>query len=97
MKTLDSKDPVEIVPVTFEFESAPAGAVSIEVSVSKGRADPDVNTMLAGVHQVSGNNVVQHVQAGLDDRDYLLRCIVDDAPAKYVNACILPVRYRNGK
>lgn len=97
MSTLDEKDPTEKVPVTFQFDAPPTGNIVIEISVTRGRADPDTNTMPVGASQVTGNDVLQLIGAGLDDRDYLLRCTVDQGNERYVNSCVLPVRRSNGR
>ena len=97
MSTLDQKDPTEIVPVTFQFDAPPTGNVVIEISIAKGRADANTSTMPVGAYQVTGNDVIQLMGAGLDDRDYLLRCTVDQGNERYVNSCILPVRRSAGR
>lgn len=97
MSTLDEKDPTEKVPVTFQFDAPPTGNIVIEISVARGRPDPDINSMAIGAYSVVGNDVLQLIGAGLSGRDYLLRCSVDQANERYVNSCLLPVRFSEGK
>lgn len=95
LKQLDPKDPAEIVPLTFEFESLTISPSSPVVTVTRhsGTADDsDLSLMLVGSPQVIGTTVVQKVQGGVARTNYKFRCdVVTPDGCHYALAGILPV------
>ena len=91
-----TKDPAEIVTITFDF-SLDATAISnpsISVAVRTGKNDPSPETMIFGAAQVAGTNVMQRVQGGVSGTTYQLRCIADDVDGeRYVRSDTLLVSY----
>jgi len=90
-----TKDPAEIITVTFYF-SSDATAVSnpaVSIDVVAGKLDPSASAMLVGAAQVEGTNVLQRVDAGLAGNTYKLRCVADDEDGeRFVRADTLEVR-----
>ena len=94
---LPSKDPAEIITVTFDYTSE-IGAASISaspvigVSVANG-VDADFATMPDGAAQISGALVLQRFRNGVNAVDYNVRCLVTlDDGRKLLRAGTLPVR-----
>lgn len=90
----DSKDPEEIVPLTFDFSALAIGVSNPVIAVARiaGSADANPATMLSGSPQVSGATVVQKITGGVDGARYSVRCKVDgDNGARWVIPGVLPV------
>jgi len=72
-----SKDPEEIITVTFPYAKEIGGATIdsavVTMEVTKG-ADAGAAAMLNGAHQISGSNVLQSVRNGIDANAYKPRC-----------------------
>lgn len=83
MKKFDPKDPVEIVPLSFDFtELIGAGSPTsptISITRHSGAQDSDPGAMLAGAVQLVGMDVRQKVQAGVAGCTYYLKATVDTA------------------
>jgi urease gamma subunit len=95
----DSKDPDEIITVTFPFADELGGATLssvdyVTMAVVNGE-DASASAMLNGSAVISGGDVLQSVQNGLHLVDYKTRCraILSDG-RKLVRALDLPVRTR---
>jgi hypothetical protein len=95
----DSKDPDEIITVTFPFAGelgvATLDAVDyVTITVIKGN-DPSAGAMLNGAASIASADVLQSVRNGVDGNDYKLRCraVLSDG-RKLVRAIDLPVRAR---
>ncbi|OHC35499.1 MAG: hypothetical protein A2Y50_09065 [Pseudomonadales bacterium RIFCSPLOWO2_12_59_9] len=101
--SIESKDPAEIITVTFPYakeiggatilnEADPGANPDITVEITNG-TDSGAAQMLNGALQISTSNVLQSVKTGLDGVDYKLRC---EAPLsdgrKLVRVLPLPVR-----
>lgn len=98
MKVTSSKDPAEIVDVSFEF-TAELGAETITplspvvtVALVSG-VDADPSAILQGAASIVGGVVLQRVRQGVDKCDYHMRCVVDtDSGRRLVRSLVLPVR-----
>lgn len=95
-KILSSKDPAEIVTVTFDFENEFPGATltgpDIDIAVEAG-TDPTPATVLLGAPQVQAQKVLQQVQGGVAFTDYHLTCFVTVGGSQVaVRSAVLPVR-----
>lgn len=95
----DSKDPEEIITVTFPFSEELGAATidsvdSVSISIVNG-TDPDVGAMLNGAAQISAGDILQSVRNGVAAVDYKLRCraVLSDG-RRLVRAIDLPVRSR---
>lgn len=99
MKLLPEKDPVEIVPITFDFAPDVAGGatvtpVSVDVSVLNGE-DSAPGDMRQGAASATGAKVVQWIKAGVDGARYKLRCTVTTSDLQtLVLSATLQVRER---
>lgn len=78
---MNSKDPSEIITVTFDFTAlaTSVGSPVVSCSVFSGREDPGASAMLSGSPQITGTTVLQRVIGGLPGNTYKLRCQIDDA------------------
>ena len=76
-----SKDPIEVVIVTFDYcdsfvnstETIISGTWSIAV---KNGDDPNPSIMLAGLGTHDGNTTSNYIQGGISGVTYLISCIV---------------------
>lgn len=98
--TIESKDPEEIINVTFDFtsdlgtEAIAAASQVVTIAVVNG-VDAGAAAMLNGAAVIVGSTVRQSVMAGIHGNDYKLRCKVDTSGARrLVLALPLPVRAR---
>lgn len=76
-----TKDPAEIITVTFDF-SALAAAVSnpvVACTVIGIVPDADAAAMVFGAPQIDGARVLQRIAGGVPRAIYKLRCQIDDA------------------
>jgi len=94
----ESKDPAEIITVTFPYAKEIGGAAigdpDLSVEIEDG-TDAAAAAMLNGAEQVSGSSVLQSVRNGVDGVRYKLRC---EAPLsdgrRLVRVLSLPVKRR---
>jgi hypothetical protein len=97
MDSFDPKDPLEIIPLTFDFDTEMGGSdtivsAAVAVSVSNGY-DSNPASLLSGAASLLGDKVRQNVTAGLDGVDYIVKVTVTTtAGYKYTLARVLPVR-----
>jgi hypothetical protein len=96
--SLESKDPEEIITVTFDFteelgsETISAATQVVSALVTSG-ADADVAATLSGAPTVAGGLVYQKFRNGVDGNNYKLRCRVDTSGGRrLVRALTIPVR-----
>lgn len=93
---LSSKDPEEIIVMTFDFTRAliPTEAIASVVYVSnEANGDPLASAMLIGIPQISGSQVLQEVAGGINRITYHLRVSVSTSLGRrLINAAYLPVR-----
>lgn len=92
-KTLSSKAPDEIIPVTFEFSglvTAIDSVLSIEITVQSG-TDASPSALILGSPSVSGTDVTQLVQVGVDGVVYQIRALIQSGQLKYALKAYLPV------
>lgn len=93
----ESKDPDEIITVTFPFGDELGAAVINSVDYLTlepvNGEDPDVATMLNGANSISEGDVLQSVRNGVNNVDYKARCraVLSDG-RKLVRAMTLRVR-----
>lgn len=97
MKKFDPKDPIEIVPLSFDFTeligSGSPQTPTISVIRHSGATDSDPSAMLAGAVQLVGMDVRQKVQAGVAGCVYYLKATVDTAEGyRYALAGLLEVQ-----
>lgn len=93
------KDPSEIITLTFQFGHIATSALSspvVTVIHTGGIADAAASSMVLGSATVTGTDITQRIQAGVDGANYLVRCMVDSDSNKYVIAGVLKVRYADG-
>ncbi len=93
-RVLDDKAPDEIIPVTFEFGSlvtAIDSVLSVAVTVHKG-TDANPSTMILNAASVSGTDVTQLIQNGVDAVVYEIRALIQSGQTKYAIKAYLPVR-----
>lgn len=76
-----TKDPAEIVTVTFDFSGVATACAApvVSISVIAGRDDAGSAGMLSGAPQIDGTSVLQRLIGGIDGNTYKLRCQIDDA------------------
>lgn len=98
MNELRSKDPLEVVPIVFDFGPSLnagdglTGTVSVTVTVHEG-ADGSPSALLSGAATVSGDKVTQKVTGGVAGVSYLVRVSAATTQGlTYVLGAILPVR-----
>jgi hypothetical protein len=94
-KRFDTKDPAEIVTAEFDYSAIAdtIGTPAISISARVG-TDPGAAAMLLGAPVVLGAKVLQRIQAGLDDVDYSIRCLVPIGTDTVLIDAVLPVRTR---
>lgn len=91
--TLPEKAPAESVVVQFEFSDELVAIDSAVVSIAvRDGADPAAAAMLVGALQIQGASVLQRVGAGVDQVNYLLRCVATHGEDVRENSAMLPVR-----
>jgi len=80
-----TKDPSEIITVTFDFSGTATSCTnpSVAISVVAGREDSNASSMLSGTPQVDGTSILQRVIGGLNGNTYKLRCEIDDADGEH--------------
>jgi hypothetical protein len=91
---IDPKDPVEIIPVTFNFGKliSQIETVVVTISVVEG-TDNDVANMIFGSYQVSGSTLKQLIRNGVHGTRYLIKAVVTDSGGlKYALACYMTVK-----
>jgi len=73
---LPIKDPLETVPVSFDFadEIASAATPSVSVEVVTG-TDASVGSMPTGAPTIAGAVVTQLIRAGVAGNTYRVRCV----------------------
>lgn len=98
MKVFDTKDPSEIVTVTFDFTSelgseTISGSPTVTNEVAGG-TDAAFASMLNGAPSASGGNkVLQSVKLGVHGVNYKLKALVNTSASRtLVLSAILPVR-----
>ena len=93
-KYISSKDPSELIPITFDFSGLVTSIdtiASIAISVISG-TDPNVATMLYSSAQKTGTNVIQLVQNGVNNAAYKIRADIVSGSEKYAIAAIFNVK-----
>lgn len=90
--TIDLKAPLEVVPVGIDFKNLVSGidSVTVTVSVKKG-TDASPSALLLGSAQITGTDVRQLIQSGLDGVIYLIRFDISSGSEAYSEAVYLPV------
>lgn len=80
---IDPKDPLEIVPITFDFTELTDAPTSPAVSIvrhSGATDDSDLaTTMIQGSPQIVGAEIIQKIKGGVAGAVYRITCQVDDA------------------
>jgi len=90
---LTPKDPLEIVPITFDFTailSSITSITSVAITVRTG-TDASASAMIEGAAQISGLTVIQLVKNGVVGNTYIVRADVVSGSEKYALSAILPV------
>lgn len=94
IKVLSDKDPLEIIPVVFDFTNVVAAidsVVSIGVTVYKG-TDASASSMPLNSAVIDGTTVVQLIRNGVSGVSYKLRADILVGQQRYALSAILPVR-----
>ena len=93
MSMFSTKDPAEIVTLTFDFSALTTAVTGPVVTVAALiGVDAAPWAVLSGVAQVNGAKVLQQVQGGLLGVHYEFQCLVTAADSsKYVLSEALPV------
>lgn len=94
LRVLSSKDPLEIITVTFDFSlllTRIDSVSSMSISVHKG-VDGASGSMLLNAPIISDTSVLQLIQAGVDGVYYKVRADVLVGLERYALSAILPVR-----
>jgi len=87
------KAPAEVIPVTFDFKNLLDGIDSATVSVSiKTGTDANPAALLYSSAQITGTQVRQLIQGGVDGVVYLIRVDATRGSEQYAGAAYLPVR-----
>ncbi len=87
------KAPAEVIPVTFDFKNLLSGIDSATVSVSvKHGSDSNPAALLYSSAQVTGTQVRQLIQGGIDGVVYLIRVDAVKGNEHYAGAAFLPVK-----
>jgi hypothetical protein len=92
---LYTKDPTEIIPLTWQITDAGITAVepvTVTVSVISG-IDSSPSAMLFGAHTLTGGNTItQAIQGGIDGVTYKVKLTATLSDGtKYVHSAVLPV------
>lgn len=78
--SFDSKDPGEIVPLSFDFRGLTSEPSNPVIAVTRFSGNPDASdltSMLVGAPQVIGTQIRQKVTGGVLGTNYRFRCQVD--------------------
>ncbi|MFA5920151.1 MAG: hypothetical protein WC856_02520 [Methylococcaceae bacterium] len=91
--SIDDKDPVEIIPVTFDFtkEAASVDGAVITLSVVEG-TDAAAISMIFGSYQITDKVVSQLIRNGVSGVTYLIRCEITSGNQKYAKSCYMTAR-----
>ncbi len=96
--TVSIKDPLERVPLTFDFTAAMDAADSLSgcgvvVEAVVAGADGSPNTLLDGAPTTSGKRAVQWIRLGVDGASYRVRATATTTQGRtLVLRTIVPVR-----
>lgn len=76
-----TKDPSEIITVTFDFSALATSASNpvVTCTLIGSQADPLAAAMVSGAPQIDGVKVLQRIAGGVARCVYKLRCEIDDA------------------
>jgi hypothetical protein len=91
---IDPKDPVEIIPVTFNFGKlvSQIDTAVVSISVIEG-TDENVQSMILGQYQITGAILKQLIRNGVNGARYLIKAVVTDSGGlKYALACYMTVK-----
>ena len=97
METFDPKDPLEIIPLTFDFAAelqgqSLSGTPTVVVTVYSG-TDPTPANIISGAVTVLGDRVRQNVKEGVLGVEYLIKITVTTTTGlKYTKGRILPLK-----
>jgi len=93
MEVLSNKAPAEVIPVTFDFKNLLSSIDSATVSVIvKTGTDSNPAALLYSSTQITGTQVRQLIQDGVNGVVYLIRVDAISGSEKYAGAAYLPVR-----
>jgi hypothetical protein len=92
---LDTKDPAEIIPITWNIADAGITVVepvTVAVSVITG-IDASPASMIYGSHTITGGNIImQIIQGGVDGVTYKIKLTATLSDGtKYVHSAVFPV------
>ncbi len=89
---ISTKDPAEVIPVTFDFSRLIARVDNVTVGVSVLRGiDANPENLLFGSATIKQNKVTQFIQNGNTGVVYKIRMDVTSGSLKYVLCAHLPV------
>lgn len=91
---LSTKDPAEIITVTFDFSTVAVSltGATVTATVASGKKDISPQLIVSGVASVTGSQAMQRVAGGVDETTYDLRCVAVDADGEiHVAVGRLPV------
>jgi TRAP-type uncharacterized transport system substrate-binding protein len=91
---LSSKDPAEIVTLTFDFSALTTTVTAFTIAISRigGAADAAPLSMLSGSGSIVGAKVLQKIIGGVDGATYDVKCTADAADgSRYALADLLAV------
>lgn len=90
---LGIKDPVEIIPITMDFDAVVTTIDSMAWSISViSGTDPDSATMLVGTPDIIGATATHLIADGLDGCIYLIRCDIVSGSTEYTLGAYLVVK-----
>lgn len=82
--SIDPKAPAEVVPVEFDFSELMSSIDSVVISITvKSGTDAAVASMILGSEQITGTEVKQLIQNGVDQTVYLIRADATQGSEKY--------------
>lgn len=91
---LPPKDPLEIIPLTFEVENSVSTIQSVAVTVTvHDGIDGSPSAILSGAPVINGTLAHQLIQGGLHGVGYKIKAVIDmDDGTRWADTFVLPVR-----
>ena len=84
IESKDPKAPAEVVTVAFDFAELLTSIDSAIISITvKAGIDANVATMILGSEQISGTEIKQLIQNGVDETVYLIRADATKGSEKF--------------
>ncbi len=92
VSAIESKDSLEVIPVTIDFTNLvdQIDSVSITVSVKSG-SDANPAALIFAPAEITGTSVQQLIQGGVDRVVYLIRMDIVSGSLKYAEGVYLQI------